>query len=59
MPISIQDHKFEKWSPRWEGPYKIVKLITRNYYMLETLWGEHLTGTLNGRYLKKYYPSVW
>jgi hypothetical protein len=27
--------------------------------MLKTLRGEHLPRALNGRYLKKYYPSVW
>jgi hypothetical protein len=59
LPISTKDHKFGKWSPSWEGPYIIVKVITENSYMLKTLWGEHLPRALNGRYLKKYYPGVW
>jgi hypothetical protein len=36
-PISTKDHKFGKWSPSWEGPYTIVKVITGNSYMLKTL----------------------
>jgi hypothetical protein len=50
--VGTKDHKFRKWSPIWEGPYTIVKVITRNSYMLKTLRGEHLPGALNGRYLK-------
>jgi hypothetical protein len=59
LPIDTKDHKFGKWSPNWEGPYTIVKVITGNSYILKTLRGEHLPRALNGRYLKKYYPSVW
>jgi hypothetical protein len=59
LPVGTKDHKFGKWSPSWEGPYIIVKVITKNSYMLKMLWGEHLPRALNGRYLKKYYPSVW
>jgi hypothetical protein len=59
LPVGTKDHKFRKWSPSWEGPYTIVKVITRNSYMLKTMQGEHLPRALNGRYLKKYYPSVW
>jgi hypothetical protein len=55
--VGTKDHKFEKWSTSWEGPYTIVKVITRNSYMLKTLQGEYLPTTLNGRYLKKYYPA--
>jgi hypothetical protein len=36
-----------------------VKVSTENSYMLKILRGEHLPRALNGRYLKKYYPSVW
>jgi hypothetical protein len=59
LPVGTKDHKFRKWSPNWEGPYTIVKVITRNPYMLRMLQGEHLSRALNHRYLKKYYPGVW
>jgi hypothetical protein len=35
--VSAKDHKFGKWSPSWKGPYKIVKVITGNSYLVETL----------------------
>jgi hypothetical protein len=37
LPVSAKDHKFGKWSPSWEGPYKIVKIIIRNSYLVEAL----------------------
>ena len=57
LPLGIRRNKFGKWSPSWEGPYKIVKVIFENSYMVEMLQGERLPKTLNGRYMKKYYPA--
>ena len=59
LPLGMKSNKFGKWSPSWEGPYRIVKVIFGNSYMLETLQGDRLPKAINGRYLKKYYPSVW
>jgi hypothetical protein len=59
LPLETKDVTFGKWSPSWEGPYKIVKVIARNSYIMESLQGTRLPRALNGRYLKKYYPSVW
>jgi hypothetical protein len=59
LPVRTKDLKFGKWSPSWEGPYTIVKVITENSYMLKTLQGEYLPRAHNGRYLKNYYPGVW
>ncbi|XP_012700706.1 protein NYNRIN-like [Setaria italica] len=39
LPIGTKSNKFGKWSPSWEGPYKIVKVLFRNSYMVETLRG--------------------
>jgi hypothetical protein len=58
LPIGTKDPKFGKWSPTWEGPYKINRCVPRNVYILETLEGEEFFNALNGKYLKKYYPSV-
>ena len=30
-----------------------------NAYILETLEGIEFPSSLNGKYLKKYYPSIW
>ena len=59
LPIGTKDPKFGKWSPTWEGPYKISRCVPGNAYNLETLEGEEIFSALNGKYLKKYYPSIW
>ena len=59
LPLGMKSNKLSKWSPSWEGLYKIVKVMFGNFYMVEIMQGEHLPRALNGRYLKKYYPSVW
>jgi hypothetical protein len=52
------DRKFGKWLPSWEGLFKVVKIVLGNSYFMETLEGQKLTKALNGKYLKKYHPSV-
>jgi hypothetical protein len=50
---------FGKWSPNWEGPYKVVGIVPKNAYFVETLEGQGLAKALNEKYLKKIYLSVW
>ena len=57
LSLGMKSNKFSKWSPSWEGPYRIIKVIFGNSYMLETLQVE-CPRAINGRYLKKYYTSV-
>ena len=59
LPIGSKSNQFGKWSPNWKCPYKVVKVIFGNSYVLEILEGERLTRAFNGRYLKGYFPSVW
>jgi hypothetical protein len=59
LHIGSKNNQFGKWLPNWEGPYKVIKVIYGNSYLLETLQGERLKVAFNGRYLKKYFPSVW
>jgi hypothetical protein len=59
LPLGLKSNKFGKWSPSWEGPLKVIKVVFENSYMLETLQGEHLSRAINERYLKQYFPSVW
>jgi len=51
--------KFGKWSTNWEGSYRINWSAPSNAYNLETLEGVEFPRALNGKYLKKYYPSIW
>jgi hypothetical protein len=57
--IGTKSSKFGKWSPMWEGPFRINTCVPGNAYILEMLEGEEYSRALNGKYLKKYYPSVW
>nr|CAE05825.1 OSJNBa0028M15.17 [Oryza sativa Japonica Group] len=59
LPIGTQDSKFGKWSPNWEGPFQIYKVVSKGAYMLQGLDRQVYGRALNGKYLKKYYPSVW
>ena len=59
LPIETKSLKFGKWSPMWEGPFRINRCIPGNAYILETLEGEEYSRALNGKYLKNYYPSIW
>jgi hypothetical protein len=58
-PLRNKDRKFEKWSPSWEGPYKVKQLMSGNAYLLQTLPGKDLPKAFNGRFLKQYHPSMW
>ena len=59
LPIGSRDRKFGKWSPSWEGPFRIIRIVPGNSYLVESVQGALLPRALNGKYLKKYHPSVW
>jgi hypothetical protein len=37
LPIGYKSNKFRKWSPNWEGPYRIEKVIPENSYMVQSV----------------------
>jgi hypothetical protein len=53
FPIGSKSSKFRKWSPNWEGPYRIEDVILENSYMVQSVQGTSLPRALNGKYLKK------
>jgi hypothetical protein len=59
LPIGSGGSKFEKWSPNWEGPYRIEEVIPDISYKVQTIQGTLVPREINGKYLKMYYPSVW
>ena len=59
LPKRTESSEFGKWSPTWEGPFRINRYVPSNAYILETLEGEEYSKALNEKYLKKYYTSVW
>jgi hypothetical protein len=58
LHIGSKSNKFEKWSPSWKGPYRIEEVIPENSYMVQSVQETSLPRVLNGKYLKRYYPSV-
>ena len=59
LPIGIKDRDLGKWSPNWEGPFRIHQVLPGNAYWLSSLEGEPHKRYINGKYLKKYFPTMW
>jgi hypothetical protein len=57
--IGIGSGKFRKWSPSWEAPFRVIRVVPSNAYFVEDLKGHSLPKALNGKYLNCYYPSMW
>jgi hypothetical protein len=57
--LGTQSGKFDKWSPSWEGPFRVIWVVPGNAYFVEDLEGHSLPKAFNGKYLKRYYPSMW
>jgi hypothetical protein len=50
--LGTRSNKYGKWSPTWEGPYKVVGVVPGGAYFVETLEGRQLSKALNGKYIK-------
>ena len=59
LPISAKDRELGKWSPNWEGPFKVYQVLPENAYWLSSLEGESHKRFINGKYLKKYFSTMW
>jgi uncharacterized protein with von Willebrand factor type A (vWA) domain len=57
--VGTRSGKFGKWSPSWEGPFTVIRVVLGNAYFMEDLKGHSSPKALNGKYLKCYYPSMW
>ncbi|KAL0319732.1 UNVERIFIED_CONTAM: hypothetical protein Sradi_5234700 [Sesamum radiatum] len=44
-----------KLDPKWEGPYKVMKIVNRGAYKLQQMDGKSVPCTWNGANFKKYY----
>ena len=53
-----RDRVLGKWSPNWEGPFRVVQAFSNNAYEIEELTLEGLILRVNGKYLKKYRPML-
>ncbi|CAL5325598.1 unnamed protein product [Camellia sinensis] len=45
-----------KFSPKWEGPYRVVQASSSEYYRLVRVEDGFRTGPLNAKFIKRYYP---
>ena len=43
-----------KLGANWEGPYRIVEVVGKGAYKLETMDGREIANSWNARHLKKY-----
>jgi hypothetical protein len=59
LPIGSRSNKFGKWSPNWKELYRIKEVFPENSYMIQIIQRTLLPRALNGKYLKKYHPSIW
>jgi hypothetical protein len=59
LPLGTPSGTFGKWSPSWEGLFRVIRVVLGNAYFMENLEGHSLSKALNGKYLKHYYPSMW
>jgi hypothetical protein len=59
LPLGTESGKFGKWSPSWEGLFRVIQIVPGNAYFIETLERHSLPKALNGKYLKHNYPSMW
>ena len=47
-----------KWSPKWEGPFKIIQAFSGGAYEIEELSEDKRLLRVNGKYLKKYRRAL-
>jgi hypothetical protein len=59
LPLGTRSGKFGKWSPSWEGSFRVIQVGSGNAYFVEDHEGQSLLKSLNEKYVKCYYPSMW
>ena len=58
LPMDKKNKALGKWSPHWEGPFRIAKTFSNNAYEIEELADDKRTLKVNGKYLKRYKPRL-
>ena len=54
LPMDQKDRNMGKWSPKWEGPFKIIQTLSGGAYEVEELNEDQRILRVNGKYLKNY-----
>ncbi|XP_058746024.1 uncharacterized protein LOC131618885 [Vicia villosa] len=58
LPMDKKNKALGKWSPHWEGLFRILKEFSNNAYEVEELEEDRRILKVNGKYLKKYKPFM-
>lgn len=58
LPMDRKDRALGKWSPKWEGPFQIIKVFSNSAYEIEELNKDKIILRVNGKYLKKYKSAL-
>jgi hypothetical protein len=48
LPVGSRSNKFGKWSPNWEGPYRIEEVILKKIIWFRAYEGPRCQGHLTG-----------
>ncbi|XP_021822938.1 uncharacterized protein K02A2.6-like [Prunus avium] len=59
LPLGTHIAGYGKWSPTWEGPFIINQVLGLGAYRLQDRDGEVHAAPINGKWLKKFYPTMW
>ncbi|KAK9750096.1 hypothetical protein RND81_02G172900 [Saponaria officinalis] len=59
LPMRHKDHFYGKWTPQWEGPFRIVRICSVNSYGLQHMDGRVIKTNINGKFIKAYHPTIW
>ena len=59
LPLGSHMPGFGKWNPTWEWPYMIYKILGNRAYLLKDRDGKTHHNPINGKWLKKFYPTLW
>ncbi|XP_008245475.1 PREDICTED: uncharacterized protein LOC103343598 [Prunus mume] len=59
LPLGTHIAGYGKWSPTWEGPFIIKQILGLGAYRLQDRDGDIHVAPINGKWLKKLYPTIW
>ena len=58
LPKDRKDRMMGKWSPNWEGPFRVTQVFDNNAYQIQDIGEDHRLLNINGKYLKQYKPML-
>ncbi|XP_059626902.1 uncharacterized protein LOC132269663 [Cornus florida] len=59
FPPRVKSLEYGKWTPDWEGPYLVERVLRKGAYRLMDIDGRSHKHPVNSAYLKEYHPSIY